>query len=75
MSAVPLPDPDVEDARRRIILLGDVPTPVNPPAGCVFHTRCPIARARCAHEVPVWRELKPGHWVACHYAGEPIARA
>ena len=72
MSAVPLPDPDLEDSRRRIILSGDVPTPVNPPSGCVFHTRCPIARERCAQEVPAWRELKPRHWAACHYAGEPI---
>ncbi len=75
MSAVPVPDPDVEDTRKRIILSGDVPTPVNPPSGCVFHTRCPIARERCAAEVPAWREDRPGHWVACHYAGEPIARA
>ena len=75
ISAVPVPDPDVEDTRRRIILMGDVPTPVNPPSGCVFHTRCPIARERCSQEVPEWRELKPNHWVACHYAGEPIARA
>jgi oligopeptide transport system ATP-binding protein len=75
ISAVPVPDPDVEDTRRRIILTGDVPTPVNPPSGCVFHTRCPIARERCAAEVPAWRELRPKHWVACHYAGEPLARA
>ena len=75
ISAVPTPDPDVEDTRRRIILSGDVPTPINPPSGCVFHTRCPIARERCAREVPAWREAGPGHWVACHYAGEPVARA
>jgi len=75
ISAVPVPDPDVEDTRKRIILSGDVPTPVNPPSGCVFHTRCPIARERCAREVPAWRAAKPDHWVACHYAGEPIARA
>ncbi len=75
ISAVPVPDPDVEDTRRRIILGGDVPTPVNPPSGCVFHTRCPIARERCAAEVPQWREARPNHWIACHYPGEPIARA
>jgi len=75
ISAVPVPDPDVEDTRKRIILSGDVPMPVNPPSGCVFHTRCPIARERCAREVPAWRAAKPGHWVACHYAGEPVARA
>lgn len=72
MSAVPVPDPDVEDSRKRIILRGDVPTPVNPPSGCVFHTRCPIARERCRTEVPAWREYRPSHWVACHYAGESI---
>ncbi len=75
MSAVPVPDPDVEDTRKRIILTGDVPTPVNPPSGCVFHTRCPIARERCAREVPAWHEARPNHWVACHYAGEPVVRA
>jgi oligopeptide transport system ATP-binding protein len=72
ISAVPVPDPDVEDTRRRVILSGDVPSPVNPPSGCVFHTRCPIARDRCVREVPAWREHTPGHWVACHYAGEPL---
>ncbi len=72
ISAVPVPDPDLEDSRQRVILEGDVPSPVNPPTGCVFHTRCPIARERCAREVPEWRELGTGHWVACHYAGEPL---
>lgn len=75
ISAVPVPDPDVEDGRQRIILTGDVPTPVNPPSGCVFHTRCPLARERCRTDVPAWREAKPGHWVACHYAGEQITSA
>ncbi len=73
ISAVPVPDPDLEDTRQRIILQGDVPSPVSPPSGCVFHTRCPIARERCAQEVPEWRQYAPHHWVACHYAGEPIA--
>ncbi|MDB5058118.1 MAG: oligopeptide/dipeptide transporter, ATPase subunit [Chloroflexi bacterium] len=75
ISAVPVPDPDLEDSRQRIILSGDVPSPVNPPSGCVFHTRCPIARDQCKQEIPAWREVKPGHWVACHFAGESIARA
>lgn len=74
MSAVPVPDPDVEDRRQRIILNGDVPTPVNPPSGCVFHTRCPIAVDRCRVEVPAWRELRPNHWVACHFATTPAAQ-
>ncbi len=70
MSAVPIPDPDVEDTRRRVILVGDVPSPVNPPSGCVFHTRCPLAKERCRAEIPSWRELRPNHWVACHFAEE-----
>jgi oligopeptide transport system ATP-binding protein len=73
ISAVPVPDPDVEDTRQRVVLVGDVPSPVNPPRGCVFHTRCPIARAHCKVDVPKWREYAPRHWVACHFAGESIA--
>jgi oligopeptide/dipeptide ABC transporter ATP-binding protein len=64
LSAVPLPDPDAP--RRRIILSGDVPSPINPPTGCRFHTRCPYAEARCRVEEPAMREVKPGHLVACH---------
>ena len=63
LSAVPLPDPDAP--RRRIILSGDVPSPINPPTGCRFHTRCPYAEARCQSEVPALREVSPGHQVAC----------
>ncbi len=71
LSAVPVPDP--ARARKRIILAGDVPSPVNPPAGCRFHTRCPYAEARCKVEVPVMRETAPGHFVACHLrGGEPV---
>jgi oligopeptide/dipeptide ABC transporter ATP-binding protein len=68
LSAVPYPDPTVERRRRRIILRGEVPSPINPPAGCRFHTRCPIAAARCRVEVPPLRWLAPGHEVACHFA-------
>ncbi len=64
LSAVPLPDPTRK--RKRIILPGDVPSPINPPAGCRFHTRCPYAEARCKVEIPAVRELGPGHSVACH---------
>jgi len=69
MSAVPVPDPDMQETRERIILEGDIPSPANPPEGCNFHTRCPVAREeRCPIEEPELRELRPGHWVACHYA-------
>jgi len=68
MSAVPVPDPVVEEKRQRIILKGDVPSPARVPPGCRFHTRCPIAVDRCKTEVPEWRELGSRHWVACHLA-------
>ena len=68
LSAVPVPDPEVEATRRRVILEGDIPSPANPPPGCVFSTRCPIAQERCSLEVPEFRQLGPGRWVACHYA-------
>jgi peptide/nickel transport system ATP-binding protein/oligopeptide transport system ATP-binding protein len=64
LSAVPVPDPTV--VRKRIILSGDVPSPVNPPSGCRFHTRCPYVEARCRTEEPALREIEPGHLVACH---------
>ncbi|MBU2611599.1 MAG: ABC transporter ATP-binding protein [Chloroflexi bacterium] len=66
LSAVPIPDPKKDRARRRIILPGDVPSPINPPSGCRFHPRCPLADDRCKSEIPEWREMAPGHFVACH---------
>jgi oligopeptide transport system ATP-binding protein len=66
LSAVPIPDPAVEAKRERIILTGDVPSPLRPPAGCVFHTRCPIAIEECQVHIPEWRQVSGGHWVACH---------
>ncbi len=68
LSAVPTPNPVLEEKRKRVILIGDVPSPSNPPPGCTFHTRCPIAVDLCHQEVPEWRELRPGHWVSCHLA-------
>jgi oligopeptide/dipeptide ABC transporter ATP-binding protein len=71
ISAIPVPDPEAK--RERIILTGDVPSPVNPPSGCRFHTRCWLSDgARCVNEVPELRELAPGHRVACHYAEKSL---
>jgi oligopeptide/dipeptide ABC transporter ATP-binding protein len=64
LSAVPVPDPEAQ--RQRIILPGDVPSPIHPPSGCRFHTRCPYVMERCNVEEPVMKEVKPGHFVACH---------
>jgi peptide/nickel transport system ATP-binding protein len=62
--AVPVPDPRVK--RQKRMLQGDVPSPINPPSGCHFHTRCLYAVDRCRAEAPALRDVKPGHWVACH---------
>lgn len=66
LSAVPIPDPKKDRARHRTILSGDVPSPLNPPSGCRFHPRCPIAVEKCHLEVPEWRQAATAHWVACH---------
>ncbi|MFZ4617872.1 MAG: ABC transporter ATP-binding protein [Rectinemataceae bacterium] len=68
LSAVPVPNPRIERQRNRIILEGDIPSPADPPSGCLFHTRCPEARERCKNENPEYREVRPAHHVACHYA-------
>jgi len=68
LSAVPIPDPKLEATRERTVLRGEIPSSLTPPGGCVFHTRCPKAEARCSAEIPRLREIQPGHWGACHLA-------
>jgi oligopeptide transport system ATP-binding protein len=71
LSAVPLPNPKQERNREQVVLEGDVPSPANPPRGCNFNTRCPLAVERCFAEEPPLREISPGVWVACHLV-EPV---
>ena len=66
LSAVPVPDPEVSRTRKRIVLEGDIPSPMNPPTGCRFHTRCPYATEKCKQCAPEFKEHAPGHWAACH---------
>ena len=66
LSAVPVPDPEISRTRQRIVLEGDIPSPMNPPTGCRFHTRCPYATKACSESVPEFREVEPGHYAACH---------
>jgi len=66
LSAIPIPDPVVEDQRQRIILKGEIPSPANPPVGCNFHTRCPWKLPICDKVAPEWHDVGGGHWVACH---------
>jgi oligopeptide transport system ATP-binding protein len=66
LSAVPIPDPVVEETRKRTILAGEIPSPINPPSGCRFRTRCPLAAEICAEKKPEWRLISPGHYTACH---------
>ena len=69
LSAVPVPDPELSRTRQRIMLEGDIPSPMNPPTGCKFHTRCPYATDKCRKEVPEFKEHAPEHWAACHMLG------
>ncbi|MBV8602391.1 MAG: dipeptide ABC transporter ATP-binding protein [Candidatus Eremiobacteraeota bacterium] len=75
LSAIPIPDPVLERRRKRIVLRGDIPSPVNPPSGCRFHTRCPIAFERCKNEIPAFKEYGNGHFAACHWVEEHGGKA
>ncbi len=66
LSAIPIPDPDIEESRERIILRGELPSPINPPSGCVFRTRCPKVMDICKTKKPIWQEVEKNHFVACH---------
>lgn len=68
MSAIPIPDPGVEEKRERIVLSGDLPSPIHLPSGCPFHTRCPMATEKCTVDVPKFLEVKKNHYASCHYA-------
>lgn len=70
LSSVPIPDPTVRNQRQRVTIKGDIPSASNPPSGCVFHTRCPLATERCKQEIPSFREVKDSHFVACHEVKE-----
>jgi len=65
LNAVPIPDPDLEKTREHQIIKGEIPSPINPPPGCVFHPRCPLAVDSCKKNIPDFREVRKGHWVAC----------
>ncbi|MDL4838866.1 ABC transporter ATP-binding protein [Aquibacillus rhizosphaerae] len=72
LSAIPIPDPDMEEGRERMILEGELPSPINPPSGCVFRTRCPFAMKACAEVKPEWQEVETNHFVACHLYNDQI---
>ena len=74
LSAIPIPDPDIEESRERILLKGELPSPINPPSGCVFRTRCPYAMDVCAALQPKWLEKESDHFVACHLYDEQVMK-
>lgn len=74
LSAIPIPDPDIEESRERILLEGELPSPINPPSGCVFRTRCPYAMSVCGELKPKWLEKEEGHFVACHLHDEEVMK-